>query len=261
MSTGVLDKTLPAPLYHQLLCILKVEIESGKWRPDELLPTERELAGRFGVSLVTVRQAMQALVGLGYVRKQQGRGTFVVPRKFDEGPRELTSFTEEMKRHQLKASSRVLSQAELEANPQVAHALGVALGSPVLVIKRLRLANGEPMGVQTAHIPAHLAPGLLNTDLERSSLYETLRTSYGLYPARARESYLAATADYEAAALLEIALGTPVFAVQRVTKLPNGKPFEFVMSVMRGDRYSIVLELELVKDSSENPALRLVDPA
>jgi GntR family transcriptional regulator len=254
---GVLDKDLPAPLYHQLQCVLKMEIESGRWQPDEQLPTESKIAERFGVSKITVRQAMQALAEQGYIRREQGRGTFVSRRKFDEGPRELTSFTEEMKRHDLVASSHVLAQTVVLADARVSDALRLAEPESVFVLRRLRLANGEPMGVQTAHIPAALVPGLEKENLESASLYETLQKRFGLYPARARETYFAALADQAASDLLGIAAGSPVFAVERVTLLPNEKPFEFVQSVMRGDRYSIVLDL--VKDSAERTALTLTE--
>jgi len=244
MSTGLLDKDLPVPLYHQLQCVLQAEIESGKWRPDEQIPTESKLAERFGISKITVRQALQALADLGYIRREQGRGTFVARRKFDEGPRELTSFTEEMKRHNLQASSQVLVQKIAPAEARAASALGIEEADPVIILKRLRVADGEPLGIQTAHLPAHLAPGLEHENLENVSLYETLQGRYGLYPARARETYFAAQADAETAQRLTIATGSAVFSVERVTLLPNGKPFEFVRSIMRGDRYSIVLDLE-----------------
>ena len=108
------------------------------------------------------------------------------------------------------------------------------------------------MAIQTAHIPAVFVPGLEMT--EATSLYELLQSQYHLYPARARETYLAAAANAEAAELLGIPVGAPVFTVERVTLLPNERPFEFVQSVVRGDRYTIVLDL--VKASQSN-ALRL----
>src|SRR5437660_5427536 len=151
---GALDRALPLPLYHQLQGVLKAEIESGKWRPDEQLPNEAKLAEHFGVSKITVRQALQELAELGYIRREHGRGTFVARRKFDEGPRELTSFTEEMRRHDLTARSRVLAQYVMEADTKLADALLVPLQSPVFVVKRVRLAGDQPMSVQTAHIPA-----------------------------------------------------------------------------------------------------------
>jgi GntR family transcriptional regulator len=254
---GPLDKDLPVPLYHQLQCVLKAEIESGKWQPDEQIPTETKIAERFGVSKITVRQALQALAEQGYIRREQGRGTFVAQRNFDEGPRELTSFTEEMRRHDLVASSHVLEQSVVPADDSVADALRLPPHELVLILRRLRLADGEPMGVQTAHVPAALVPGLEKENLENVSLYETLQGRYGLYPARARETYFASLADRQAAELLQIPEGSPVYAAERVTLLPNEKPFEFVRSIMRGDRYSIVLDL--VKDSAEHTALTLTD--
>jgi GntR family transcriptional regulator len=238
---GALDKDLPVPLYHQLQAVLKAEIESRKWQPDEQLPNEAKLAERFGVSKITVRQALQELADLGYIRREHGRGTFVERRKFDEGPRELTSFTEEMRRHELIAQSHILSQTTIEAEAKVADALHIPLKSQVFVLKRVRLAGGEPMSVQTAHIPGSLVPQL--EVREEDSLYELLQSRYHLYAARARETYFAALAQTPTAELLGVAPGSPVFEVERVTLLPNEKPFEFVQSIVRGDVYKIVLDL------------------
>jgi GntR family transcriptional regulator len=255
---GPLDKNLPVPLYHQLQAVLKAEIESRQWRADEQLPNETKIAERFGVSKITVRQALRKLSEMGYIRREQGRGTFVARRKFDEGPRELTSFTEEMRRHDLAATSRVLGQSVLEADARVADALLLPLHSPIFVLKRVRLAGGEPMSVQTAHIPAAFVPGLEVT--EDISLYAVLQSRYHLYPARARETYFAAAAELRAAELLGVPAGSPVFTVERVTLLPNERPFEFVQSVVRGDRYTIVLDLVKPGATARDPqsnALRL----
>jgi len=255
---GGLDKGLPVPLYHQLHAVLKAEIESRRWLADEQLPNETKLAERYGVSKITVRQALQKLAEQGYIRREQGRGTFIAGRKFDEGPRELTSFTEEMRRHDLAAGSRVLAQFMVEADARVSNALLLPVHSPIFVLKRVRLAGGEPMSVQTAHIPAAFVPGLAVG--AEDSLYEVLQNRYQLYPARARETYFAAAAEPPAAELLGIAAGAPVFLVERVTLLPNERPFEFVQSVVRGDRYTIVLDLVKPGAATANPqasALRL----
>ncbi|HWB95606.1 MAG TPA: GntR family transcriptional regulator [Bryobacteraceae bacterium] len=239
----LLNKDLPMPLYHQLKCILMESIDSGQWQAGQQLPNESKLAENFGVSKITVRQALQELADLGYVRREQGRGTFVSKPKLGQGPRELSSFTEEMRRHQLAPASLVLEQSEIRAEGRVAEALELAAGAPVLQLKRLRLADGEPMGVQTAYIALELAAGLQNEHFEGVSLYDLLRTRYGLHPARARETHLAVVAEPATAALLGIAPGSAVFEAERVTFLADGRPFELVKSIMRGDRYSIVLDL------------------
>jgi GntR family transcriptional regulator len=243
MSIGPLKKELPVPLYHQAKCALIDAIEAGEWDAGEQLPNEDKLAESFGVSKVTVRQALQELASMGYVRREQGRGTFVSRPKFDHGPRELTSFSEEMQRHKLTATSRVIEATLATADVRIAEALQIPIGEPVFMLKRLRLADAEPMGIQTAYIPAALTPRLLDVDFGSASLYDVLAVRYGLVPARARETYSAVPVDPKPAGLLGVAPGSPVLAVERITFLASGKPLEFVKSIMRSDRYSITLDL------------------
>ena len=243
MSMGTVNKDLPLPLYHQVKSLLQGAIEAGQWSSDQQLPNESKLAELFGVSKITVRQALQELADMGYVRREQGRGTFVSKPKFGQGPRELMSFTEEMGRHRVASASRVLEKTVMEADLAVAEHLHLKLGAKVLVLKRLRLADGEPMGIQTAHLALDLAPGLAEETFENVSLYGLLETRYGLHPARAREQYFSVAADDASAALLNIAPGAPVFGAERITFSETSKPFEFTKSIMRGDRYSIVLNL------------------
>ena len=125
----------------------------------------------------------------------------------------------------------------------VAEALRILGDETVLVLKRLRIASGEPMGIQTARIPALLVPGLVDADLENVSLYEVLQTRYGLQAAKARETHSAVLIGSEEAALLGVEPYSPALAATRVTYLPDGEPFEVVNSIMRGDRYRIVLDL------------------
>jgi GntR family transcriptional regulator len=158
-----------------------------------------------------------------------------------------------MKGHSLAASSRIVAQAVEKAGVRVAAALRLPAHSRVLILKRVRLADGEPLTVQMAHLPASLVPGLEIG--ERSSLYEVLQNRYHLYAARAKETYVAATAGASAAKLLGIRVGAPVFKVERISFLPNDKPFEYVQSIICGDRYSIVLDL--VKHGAEKRTLEL----
>lgn len=240
---GALNKELPIPLYHQLKDALRKAIEAGKWKSDEQLPNEARLAEMFGVSKITVRQALQELAAMGYIRREQGRGTFVSSPGFFEGPRELTSFTDEMRAHNLEPASRVLEQTVAAADAELAASLEIAEGEPLFVLKRLRLAGHEPVGIQTAHIPLVLAPGLPEETFENVSLYGVLQRKYDVQPATARETYRAVLADRAYAELLGIPEGSPVFAAERVTASRAGKPFEYVRSIMRGDRYRIVLNL------------------
>ena len=110
-------------------------------------------------------------------------------------------------------------------------------------LRRLRLANRQPMGIQTAFLPSHLVPGLADTTFGDTSLYDVLQNRYGLQPASARETYCVRLMRREEAELLRVPVRSPAMTAERITLLSDGQPFEFVQSVMRGDRYKIVVDL------------------
>ncbi len=238
-----LKRGAPVPLYHQLKTALLRDIEAGRWRPGDRIPTEDALIERFGVSKITVRQALRDLVQLGYIRREQGRGTFVQGPPLEEGPRELKSFTSEMRGHGFMATSRVLEQTVVPAAAEVAEHLQIGDGTRVFRLRRLRLADGEPMGLQTAFIPLALVPGIERLTFTDASLYEILGSRYTLFPASARETHRAAAVPEDVALLLRVAAGSPSLAAERLTSLADGRPLEYVQSIMRGDRYKIVLDL------------------
>ena len=231
------------PLYHQLKASLLKDIDAGRWRPGEQLPTEDALMERFQVSKITVRQALRDLQQLGYIRREQGRGTFVQGPPLEEGPRDLKSFTAEMQGHGLRATSRVLEQGLIESPGDIAACLGISEGDPVFRLQRLRFADGEPMGLQTAYVPAQLAPGIERLSFADASLYEILAARFSLYPASARETHKAIAVAEDAARLLRVPAGSPALAAERLTSLSDGRPLECVHSIMRGDRYKVVLDL------------------
>jgi GntR family transcriptional regulator len=210
---------------------------------DDRLPTETDLAKQYGVSKITVRQALRELATLGYVRREQGRGTFVQRPHLEQGPRELTSFTEDMRRHGQTASSRVLDHGVVLATPEIAARLRIKLHDPIFRLKRLRLADGEPMGIQTSHLPLVLVPGIDAIAFTHNSLYEVLFSHFNLTPSGAKEVHYAVLIDADDAALLDVPAKSAGMLAERIALLPNGKPLEFVHSVMRADRYKIVLDL------------------
>jgi GntR family transcriptional regulator len=243
MNLAQLDKELPVPLYHQLKTILLERLRHGTWKPNEQLPTEDALAAEFEVSKATVRQALRDLAQAGLVRREQGRGTFVAEAKIQFGPRELHSFTEEMRDSGLPVRSRVLEQTVVAASSDIAAKLRVSEGAEVFVLRRLRLAGEEPMGLQTAHIPTDLVPGLLEVNFNVASLYETLGKRFGIVPDHASQKHFAVAVSREEAALLNVPEGSPALGGERLTFRRGGQPLELTHSLMRGDRYQIQLKL------------------
>ena len=135
----------PVPLYHQVYSALRREIDGGRWKSGDRLPTERELGEFYGCSLVTVRRALDELVREGQIYRVRGRGTFVSESPVERQLAELTSFTAEMAVRGLEPRTIVLTQEVTESTPSTADRLGIASGLPVYSIERLRIAGDEPL--------------------------------------------------------------------------------------------------------------------
>lgn len=232
-----LQREAPNPLYMQVKEALLDELLSGRYRPHDRLPSERELSQQFDVSRMTVRQALLDLARDGVIYARVGKGTFVAAPKFDQQLRTLTSFSQEVRSRGGQSASRVLEAREMAASAEVAAALQVAVGSPVWMLSRLRMADGVPMAIETTNLPLALCPGLLQHDFSVESLYQVLRSDYDIQPAQADQVIEAALAAPREAELLELTLPAAVLRMQRLTRDSLGQPIEYVHSTYRGDRY------------------------
>ncbi len=200
------------------------------------IQTERELCERFGVSRSTVRQALDRLEAEQRITRQQGKGTFVARPKIDQ-PLELTSHTEHIRARGMDPASRLVAVSELVADNELAAGLGLAPGSDVVQIERLRLADGEPLALELVSLDAHRFKGIAEELSGSVSLYELLRTRYGTELVSAEETIEAVVAPEREAALLGVAPGAPVLLLCRQTFDKAGHPVELVRSHYRADRF------------------------
>lgn len=240
----MVSRSSPLPLYHQVEVDMRQRIESGEWRRGEQIPTEAELCTIYGASRITIREAVRRLTEDGLLVRRRGSGTFVREARITAGARGLTSFTEEMAALGLRGESRVLSVAVQASSAPVSDRLGLSAGAEVVTIRRLRLVDGTPMGIQCAYLPAERFPGLDAIDLGVGSLYTVLADRYGVAPVEAEETFEVAPIRAADARLLQVAAGACAFRVERVTYDERGA-FEFVTSIMRGDRYQVRIGLRL----------------
>jgi len=229
-------------LYYQIANLLREQIASGQLRPGDRLPSEDELCELFQVSRTTVRAALDVLVSAGLVRREQGRGTYVEESRLEQASERLCGFTEEMRQRGLRPETKVLKVQKEAADEFLAKKLNLTPGAAVIRIERLRLADGEPMGIQKAFLPFSLCPSLLDDDLSQS-LYELLEKKYNIIPCKAEDTYYVGKVSPQEAKLLRVPAGAAAFVVERVTLDSNGEPIEYVRSIMRGDRYRISLKL------------------
>ncbi|MGH4033014.1 GntR family transcriptional regulator [Actinomycetota bacterium Odt1-20B] len=239
LQLGV-DRTSPVPLYFQLAQQLEAAIERGALTPGSLLGNEIELAGRLGLSRPTVRQAIQSLVDKGLLVRRRGVGTQVVHSQVKR-PLELSSLYDDLEAAGQRPQTRVLHNAVEPAGPEAAAALGVAEGSDVHVVERLRLAHGEPMAYLRNQIPAGLM-ALETERLEATGLYRLMRAA-GITLHSARQSVGARAATAEEGERLGEPEGAPLLTMTRTTFDDTGRAVEFGSHTYRASRYSFEFQL------------------
>jgi GntR family transcriptional regulator len=230
------------PKYFQLREIL-LDLIENELTVDAPVPSERELAARYGLSRMTARQAVEHLVSEGRLYRVQGKGTFVASPKIDM-PLRLTSFTEDMRSRGMTPGARDLGRRLATASAAVARELSIEVGAQVYIIERLRTADGVPMALERSHIPAHLAPDLLDQSLENRSLYELLATTYGVALDRGDQIIEAGIADSGDAGLLGLPPGSAVLLLQRRC-WAGPVAVEYAVSTYRADRYQLRASLDI----------------
>jgi GntR family transcriptional regulator len=237
----------PIPLHHQVFRDLKTALDASEWRPGERMPTERELAERYGCSLITVRHALGELVREGRIERTRGRGTFVLQPRIDRDIAGAMSFSEEMQRRGLDPATRVVTARIEAAGESVAGLLGITAEAPVLYLERVRLGSGEPLLLEQARLPAERFPGLLAFDLERRSLYDILAERYSTRIMRAREAVEPVVLKRREAELLDMPTRSLALQIEGVAFAADGSAVEAARSFVRGDRTRYYLERDVVR--------------
>ncbi len=227
-----------SPLYRQIKDLIVRSLDRGEWKPGEAIPSELELAARFQVSQGTVRKAVDELAADHLLTRRQGKGTFVSthhePRvrfRFlrlapDEGEPSPTE-------------SRILDCRRMRATAEMARSLDVRPGDGMVAIRRVLSFSGTPTIVDDIYLPVALFKGLTGELLEHYSgpLYGLFETEFGVSMVRAEEKLRAVAADDEYAGLLQVAVGTPLLRVDRISYTYADRPVEFRTGHYVTDRY------------------------
>jgi len=208
----------------------------------DAIPSERQLSTDFGVSRLTVRAALDELVREGYLVRRRGAGTFVSEPKIAQ-ELTMTSFTDDMRQRGLEPGSRTLELGVVSAGARLGRLLHVSPSEPVVVAKRLRLADRETMAIEELHVRESLVPGLTARDLEDRSFYDLLQNRFGITIVGGVQTVEPTVTNEEESALLGVPLHSPAFQFERITRSSGGEIVEYVRSIYRGDRYRLVTEL------------------
>ncbi len=233
------------PLYLQIKALLERRLEAAEWRPGEAIPSEQELARRFGVSQGTVRKAIDALAADNLVVRRQGRGTFVSTHTEEKTSNFRFLRVRRSDGRDEESTRRLLEFRRARAGADVARRLGIKPGAAIVALRRVLEFGGEPVILEDITLPAALFPGLgqAKVDASPGSLYGFFETQFGVRMLRAHERLTAIAADAASATALRVAPGSPLLAIERIAYTYGDRPVELRRSLCRTDRHHYANDL------------------
>ena len=231
------------PLYAQIKDILKQRIMDGDYEVHERLPSESEMMKLFGVSRITVRQALRDLHTEGLVFSVQGKGTFVSRPKAVQDVQRLQGFGEAMSPQGYETSARVVSVQETHPNQEVAEALKLPQNASVIELTRIRYLNREPISLDQSYFPHNVGQGLLGRDLTQD-IFPMLENEFGVGLGHADLKIEAIGADQSLAKHLNVEVASSILRIQRLVFSEAGDPIDFEYLSYRGDAFQYQLRVE-----------------
>jgi len=231
------------PRYHRIAETLRGRIRSGALMPGARLASQRALAQEFGVTLMTLRQALDLLERQGLIARRHGLGTFVASRTIDYDILQFRTFAGDLRSHGEPVETRFLRSQFAQADRRVQAGLRLATGEQVFVLERLRLVAGRPVSLQRSFLPEDIGAEVARADLAVTPLRQVLAFKLGIEIARAREEVSAVKLKGREARELNCRPGVPAFCSERVSWATDGRPVVFDRVYIPGDRFRITREL------------------
>lgn len=250
---GRLNHDSPVPLYAQIRELLRERIVSGAFRGEGLLPSENEMVKAFGVSRITVRQALNDLQKEGLLFKIHGKGTFVTRAKAVQSLMRVEGFGEAMSGAGHETFSRVLGHRVMRAGASMAARLQLAEGAEVMEIRRQRFLDRNPISLDVTYVPVDIGKRLVKEDLVRRDVFEILDNDYGHALERAELKIDAMSADASLAQILAIEEGAAVMRIERLTFTTRERPIDFEYLYYRGDSFQYHFRVGRRRDAAARP--------
>jgi DNA-binding GntR family transcriptional regulator len=239
----LIDREDHQKLYFQLYEILKKKIESNEWLVGSQIPTEDELCKMFSVSRATVRTAVLELVRQGYLKRQQGKGTFIHKNYVSEGLTMLTNFRELLYEEGLNFTTNVLARTVMMPIDGLDVKLDIPKDKHVIYIKRLRSIDNEPVLLQETYIPYHICPLLLEEDIEHQSLFELFEKKYGIKITRVKNYIEIASLHSDEKQLVNLPENSQAILLNQYF-YSGDTLVMYTRSIKRTDRFKFLMELE-----------------
>ena len=235
----ILKRQSSTPLYRQLDAIMRDKVQSGEWQPNEIIPSENELARLYGLSRMTARMVVTQLTQEGLLYRVHGKGTFVAEKKITAQSLSYIGIREQMEQMGYKTSTRVLRVERAPVSEKITHRFGLESQEPFFSLERLRLLDGIPFSLHYTYIPSVLCPGLEKKDLAGQQLCDILREDYSLTRRHVVETLESIAATEYESDLLEVKREFHLLMLKNFISGTEDTPFEFSKILFRGDKIKL----------------------
>lgn len=235
-----LNKQDILPLYKQLIDLLRMDIEEGKFKKGEKIPTETELSKLYNVSRITVRNALEELAKENLLIRKQGKGTFVNTEKLSRGIQGLQSFSDMCHEIGRKPGAKVIKCIIEDANDRDIEILELEPNSKIIVIERIRYADNVPVALEISRLPERFT-FLLEEDLNDTSMFSILSEKYDVFFMNTRKTIELVYATYEMSRYLNISQGHPLLSISAVSNDKEGVPSHRSMQFIVADKFKFVV--------------------
>ncbi|MCD4669308.1 MAG: GntR family transcriptional regulator [Actinomycetia bacterium] len=241
-----IDKTIPIPYYYQIEQKIKEAIEKGELKPEQFIPSERELSEGFGVSRITIRKALEDLSIEGKIKKIKGKGAIITKPKI-EGQlfNKLIGTYKDLKDKGFKITNKILDFKIIEPGESVKKKLNLLSRGKVYRFERIRFLDDEPYHYSETFIPQKICPDFDHNILIDKSLIDVLEKNYKLKIYKLRRVLEADIASREESELFKIKIGSPILTFYNTAFLKNGTPIEYTLNKIRGDMSKFEIEISL----------------
>ena len=241
MTMRKVNKKSQVPLYYQLKNIIREKIELNEWKPREKILSLPEMSRYHKISQMTVRHSITELSEEGLIYSIRGKGTFVAKPKIERDLSSLTYFTEHIKKTGLNILTKLIRSEKSEAPQDVADALMIPMGTPVIQVHRLREIDDEPFYIEMCYFPYEPCKSLLEKDLSQHSLHFLIENHLGYSIDHAIMSIEAIGANGYQSKFIKVKKGTPLLLIKQTTYLIDDQPIQFVEAASRSDKFKYSL--------------------
>lgn len=238
-----LDRNSPVPLYYQLKQIIMEKLESGVWKPGDLVPSEQELQDTYGLSRITVRQALTELTYEGHFERHRGQGTFVANKPLIHNPSQRISITELMRQQGITPDWQIRERGFIAPSPSIQERLQVKASERIYSVQFLLSANQEPIGWHLTYLPQPITEAEQVEKLSDNELGEFFRSLPNRNGLQINRTIQAVPAGSTEAKLLNIRTGHPILSIEVTYSDANGQPLEHLQANYRGDRFKFQLDI------------------